>query len=250
MKKIKLKLLSLILVPVFFASFASAEDDWSFIIAPYALLPSITGDTSIGVVEDAELDVGPKDILNNLELGAMIQLEALHKSGYGVSLAYNFMDLGGDATLPGSATKLSADIYQGILEAYGIYRMPTSSGPVDVYGGIRWWDMDVDFAVNGVTTSENEADWVDPVVGVRWMPQLAENWSLILKGDVGGFGVSSDFTWNLQGGVAWDVLEWLTLFAQYRALSVDYNTGAVGTEDRFKYDTITHGPMFGVAFKL
>ena len=76
------------------------------------------------------------------------------------------------------------------------------------------------------------------------------NGSDILKGDVGGFGVSSDLTWNLQGGVAWDVSELLTLFVEYRALSVDYSTGTAGTADRFVYNTVTQGPVFGLAFKL
>ena len=243
-------MLSFTLVIIIIASVASAEDDWSFIIAPYALLPTITGDTSIGVVEGAELDVDPGDVLNNLNLGGMIQVEAHHRSGYGISVAYNFMDLGVDATTPNSATKLSTDIYQGIFEGYGVYRTQTSGGPLDFYGGIRWWDMDIELAVNGVTMAENTADWVDPVIGVRWMPQIADNWSLILKGDVGGFGVSSDLTWNLQGGVAWDVSELLTLFVEYRALSVNYSTGTAGTADRFVYNTVTQGPVFGLAFKL
>jgi len=227
-----------------------AADKWEFIIAPYALVPSIDGDASIGRVEGADIDVGPDDIINNLELGAMIQLEAHHESGYGMSLAYNFMDLSGEATAPGELGKLKADIYQGILEGYGIYRVDSARGPLDFYGGVRWWDMDVELKVNGIKVVENTPDWVDPVVGVRWTPQISENWHIILKGDIGGFGVASDFTWNLQGGFMWDATDYLSLVFQYRALSVDYSTGRVGNPNRFAYDTITHGPLFGLAFRL
>jgi hypothetical protein len=48
----------------------------------------------------------------------------------------------------------------------------------------------------------------------------------------------------------WDATDYLSLMFQYRALSVDYSTGTVGTPDRFAYNTITHGPLFGLAFRL
>jgi len=227
-----------------------AADKWEFIIAPYLLAPNIDGNASIGRVEGADVDVGTDDIINNLDLGGMIQLEAHHASGYGVILGYSFMDLSGGANTPGGQVNLGADIFQGIFEGYGSYRVSTTRGPLDFYGGIRWWDMNVELKVNGQKIVENDPDWVDPVVGLRWMPQISENWHVILKGDIGGFGVGSDFTWNLQGGFAWDATDYLTLVFQYRALSVDYSTGSVGTPNRFVYDTITHGPLFGLAFRL
>lgn len=242
--------LSIFLITPALSGLSMAADKWEFIIAPYALVPSINGDTSVGRVEGADIDVGADDIINNLELGGMIQLEAHHQSGYGVSLAYNFMDLSGGATAPGGQGNLKADLYQGILEGYGIYRIDSARGPLEFYGGIRWWDMDIELKANGIKVVENSPDWVDPVVGVRWIPQISENWHVIVKGDIGGFGIASDFTWNLQAGFSWDATDYLSLVFQYRALSVDYSTGNVGTPNRFAYDTITHGPLFGLAFRL
>jgi len=238
-------ILLLMLVP----GFCFAGDKWEFIIAPYALVPSIDGDASIGRVEGVNVDVGPDDIINNLELGAMVQLEAHHESGLGVIVAYNFMDLSGGATVPGGRD-FKADIYQGIFEGYGSYRVSSARGPLDFYGGVRWWDMDIELKADGIKVVENTPDWVDPVIGVRWMPQISENWHAILKGDIGGFGIASDFTWNLQGGFVWEATSYLSLVFQYRALSVDYSTGTVGNPNRFTYDTITHGPLFGLAFRL
>jgi len=227
-----------------------ASDNWDFVIAPYALIPSIDGDTTIGRVEGIDLEVGPDDILNNLDLGAMLQLEAHHNSGFGLLVAYNFMDLSADAEVPGTPAKLDADIYQGIFEGYGVYRMDSGDGTLDFLAGIRWWDIDIELESNGTTLVENKPDWVDPVIGVRWTPAIADKWKFIVRGDIGGFGVSSDFTWNLQGGFAWEPTDYLSVVLQYRALSVDYTTGTRGTPDRFSYDTITHGPLIGVAFRL
>ncbi len=115
-----------------------AGDKWDFIIAPYALLPNITGDASIGRLEGADIDVGTTDILNTLELGGMIQFEALHESGYGAVVAYNFMDPSGEAIGPDGQNTLGADIYQGIFEGFGAYRLQLANGSLDFYGGIRW----------------------------------------------------------------------------------------------------------------
>lgn len=250
MNPVKLLLLMLFMVCVSPLSQSFASDNWDFVIAPYALIPSIDGDTTIGRIEGIDLEVGPDDILNNLDLGAMLQLEAHHKSGFGLLVAYNFMDLSADADVPGTPVKLETDIYQGIFEGYGVYRKNYDSGPLDFLAGIRWWDIDVELESNGTTLVENKPDWVDPVVGMRWMPAISDNWNFMIRGDIGGFGVSSDFTWNLQGGFSWDATDYLSLVFQYRALSVDYTTGTAGTTNRFSYDTITHGPLIGLAFQL
>lgn len=228
----------------------SAEDEWEFIIAPYGLFPTITGDASVGIVEGADIDVGADDIFNNLELGGMMQAEAHHKSGFGIILAYNFMDLEGESSDPNGNELYDADVYQGIFEGYGVYRYDTSLGPVEGYGGIRWWSMDIDFSLRGTKITDNDADWIDPVIGIRWRPQLSKRWSLIFRGDLGGFGVGSDFTWNLQGGIAWSATEYMSVVAEYRAISVDYSDGPVGSRDRFAYDTVTHGPVLGLAFRF
>lgn len=239
-------LILLALVP----TLSLSAENWDFIIAPYGLLPSIKGDASVGIVEGADIDVGADDILENLELGGMIQVEALHRSGFGAKVAYNFMDLESKTSGPGGGVTLKAEIFQGIFEGYGMYRMALERSTLDFYGGVRWWDMGLDMFINDTPVSSADEDWVDPVIGVRWIPQISDKWHLMAKGDIGGFGVGSDFTWNLQGGVAWDATRWLTLVLQYRALSVDYSSGSVGSADRFAYDTITHGPLLGLAFRF
>ncbi|MCP3888016.1 MAG: hypothetical protein GY702_03965 [Desulfobulbaceae bacterium] len=249
MKRLTLLLCALLITPMM-VNLSIAAENWEFVIAPYALIPSIDGDTSIGRVEGLNVDVGPSDILNNLDLGGMIQVEIHHNSGFGLIAAYNFMDLSGEASTPGGEIKLEPDIYQGIFEGYGAYRLGRESGPLDIYAGIRWWDIDVELDANGNRLVENKSDWVDPVIGARWTPAISQNWNFILRADIGGFGVSSDFTWNIQGGCSWDATDYLTVVAQYRALSVDYSTGTTGTTNRFTYDTITHGPLIGLAFRF
>lgn len=233
-----------------FSTLSFAESGWDFIIAPYGFVPSIDGETSVGRLEGADVDVGPVDIFKNLELGGMIQLEAHHASGFGITAAYEFMDLGGGASHPSGRADLDIDIYQGVFEGFGTFRVDTDNGPLDVYAGVRWWNMDIDLVVNNREVVSNSAEWVDPVIGLRWIPKITGKWSAIINGDIGGFGVSSDFTWTVQAGLMWHATDYMSLVCQYRALSVDYSTGTIGTVARFAYDTITHGPLFGFVFRL
>ena len=66
---------------------------------------------------------------------------------------------------------------------------------------------------------------------------------LLFAGDVGGFGVGSDFAWSVTGlfGYKWQAgtVEWAIL-AGYKALGQDYTTGS-GAQ-RFRWDTTMHGP--------
>ena len=228
-------------------------DEWDFVVAPYGLLPSISGDTSLGRIDGVDVDVSPGDILEVLEFGAMLQAEAHHQSGFGVLLNYAFMKLGDGASGPLELADIQVDIFQGMLEGYGIYRLKFPSSVLDLYAGARWWDLNIDVDATtprGSRSYSRDEDWVDPVVGLRWSPQIAEDWRLVAQGDVGGFGVSSDFAWNLQAGVLWDVKKWCSLVLMYRYLAVDYDTGQRGSSDYFQYDTVTQGPIMGAAFRF
>lgn len=65
-------------------------------------------------------------------------------------------------------------------------------------------------------------------------------WAININGDTGGFGVSSDFTW--QGLALIDFQPWrnVAIVAGYRAIYSDYSN------DGFTYDATVHGPVVGI----
>ena len=85
---------------------------------------------------------------------------------------------------------------------------------------------------------------VDPIVGLRYNYPFNDKWSLQLYGDIGGFGVSSDFTW--QGLALIDYQPWknVAFVAGYRGIGTDYETGSGA--DQFTFDATVHGPLIGV----
>ena len=78
--------------------------------------------------------------------------------------------------------------------------------------------------------------------GLKGRVALDEDWSLTAWGIIGGFGASSDFMWDLFGGVNYEVNDWFSLNAGYRGSGVDYENGG------FVYDTVMHGPTLGLVF--
>lgn len=230
-----------------------AGDQWSWRVVPYALAPNIDGDVSLGRLSDDGVNVNPADIIDVLDLGAMIFFEGLHDSGWGFMLDYSFMDLGDNGSFAGGAGEAEADIFQGTLNAFAFNRLIDDSvQQLDAYAGIRWWNMevDVDATLGPLSRSVSiQEDWVDPHIGLRYRRQMNNSdWSFLGMADVGGFGVSSDFAWTAEAGFAWQANDTLSIEMTYKAIGVDYETGTEGTSDYFAYDTVTHGPKVGFSF--
>lgn len=225
-----------------------AEKDWAFQVQPYALFANIEGDAGVGRVASAPVDVDFGDILETLELGGMLHAETRHKSGWGVILDYGFMELGADKAGPAGIV-LDAEVRQGVLEAFLSHRFQLAGdATLDAFGGIRWWDIDLDLSLSpGPVRSSRDVDWVDPVVGAKLAVPLGGDWSFLGRGDIGGFGIESDFSWTAAAGIQYRFSRLFALELHYRALSVDFDEGR-GSPSFFSYDTITHGPLIGLSF--
>ena len=236
------------------AATSAQADDWSYELKPYLLLSSIDGDASVGRVTGADVAVDFDTILENLELGGMLHFEALKSDGLIIGLDYGFMDLGAD--IPGPLTGfLDASLRQGILEGFLGKRLERGNGTLDYIGGVRWWDFDIDLELNdsvfpGSPAVNIEEDWIDVYVGARWISSINQRWSYLLYGDLGGFGLQSDFTGKIQAGLIYDLNESFNLNLDYIALWVDYETGTPSTTSRFAYDTVTHGPVLGFTWQF
>ncbi len=257
MFKMMVATLVLVIVAVFVSpdkGFSTEENNWRFIVEPYLMATSIEGDSSIGRATGVEVDVDFSDILENLEAGFMISAVAYHKSGWGIIVDYGFMKLGTDTSGPLDGV-INAEVRQGVLETFIAKQFALQQGHWELYTGIRWWDNDIDVTIDpairpGSINLSIEEDWVDPVIGVQIGIPLSDSFELVFRSDVGGFGISSDFTALVAAGFHYRFTEMISLDVRYKALWVDYETGAEGTPDYFSYTTVTHGPILGVIFEF
>jgi len=103
---------------------------------------------------------------------------------------------------------------------------------------------------NGITITGNRAiassgavGWVEPFVGARVRQQLAPGQEIVLRGDVGGFGAGSQFSWQTIGTYNWllGVTRGIPVdgYVGFRALSADYSQGS-GTS-KFGFDNVRYG---------
>lgn len=248
-------LLSLLLSAMGSYSADVSADEWSYQLEPYLMVTSIKGDATIGRTNQADVDVDFDTILDNLDAAAMVHFEAHHESGWGAVFDYGFMDLGGNKTSSnGNSTDVS--VRQGVLELQALYRNKLSDGFLDYFAGVRWWDNDIDVTLDFTIRPENnfnkeiESDWVDPVVGVRWIKNIDDKWTFLAQADIGGFGLASDFTSSVQSGVMYKISDLMTLDLKYKATWVDFEEGTKGQQGYFGYDTVTHGTVIGLTFNF
>ena len=89
-------------------------------------------------------------------------------------------------------------------------------------------------AVAPITPAPEETSWQ-----VR---TAMYGWAQGLEGDIGGFGVSSEFTWQAMAALGYRTSENSSLLLGYRAIGTDY------TNDGFTYDIVAHGVALGFEY--
>jgi hypothetical protein len=122
---------------------------------------------------------------------------------------------------------------------------------LDALAGGRYSYLELDLDTPGVPSANRSTDWIDPIAGGRATFHVTPQLFLVVQGDVGGFGVGSDFAWSATGllGYRWQGwgLEW-ALLAGYKALGQDYESGS--GQRRFRWDATLHGPVLGLSVRF
>jgi len=223
---------------------------WEFNLAPFYLWAmGMDGQATIGE-NISQVDVDFDQITDKLEAVFIVHFEGLHESNFGFMTDINYVSLGGSQSLPGNTT-LDVNMDMTIAELSGLYRIKNGNDAFDLIAGVRYVKIDMGLNISSSTPLNGlnlnpEIDWVDPLIGARWMRDINEEWSLLVRGDIGGFGVSSDFTWQALGLVEWKPYEHTSFIAGYRVLDIDYEEGSGATY--FRYDVRSQGPLVGVNF--
>ncbi|HVG50690.1 MAG TPA: hypothetical protein VM867_03560 [Xanthobacteraceae bacterium] len=265
---------------------APVVSPWTYRITPYFWAPSLTG-TSTVVGQTANVDVTFIDLLHRQiprELFGVMGNFEMRNDRFAVFADLAYLMAGASSSgqksivfgpylsagAAGSATVKFQMTIAELAAAYEVARWGGMSGAgtaLDIYGGGRlWWQKaEADVAVNaalnlaGFTISGSRAvagsgdvTWVDPIVGLRLRHQLAPGHEVRLSGDVGGFGVGSEFSWQLVGAYSFDVARtrmglWSGMLG-YRALYVDFSKGS-GTS-LYQYDVLQQGPVMGLSLKF
>jgi len=218
-----------------------SSDPWKFKAVPYLIMPWMDGKVAV-LGREVDVNVGPGDIFSHLQMGAMGYFEARKgKWGFGVDAIY--MALGTTIDRPPA----NPDADQMAFTFTGIRAL---NDKVALTFGARWNVIrgHIEFKGPLGTTVGETKQWVDPIVGLQIRQPLRGRWHFGLIADIGGFGAGSKFAWEVFPTVGVDVGKKARLGFGYRALGMNYETGSGNT--LFRYDVITSGPVFGVAFNF
>jgi hypothetical protein len=237
-------------------------DKWQMEITPYFWAASLTGDVTVKGL-DTHMNESFSDLARYIDAGGMLHVEAL-KGNWGFFMDGMYLKLSDSGSgFSQRAGFVSGDvtIEQWVVELGGLYRIGQWSFgdgketklSLDALGGGRYWWVKgtLDFTAPSLAVladNSGSKEWVDPFVGLRMQAKLTRNLSFHLRGDVGGFGVGSDFSWNAYGLFGYSFTPSINAYLGYRALAVNYESGS--GLSKFKYDVTMYGPVMGVGFKF
>ena len=225
--------------PLAYGEDYKSNDNWEFSLAPmYLWAVSIDGDMTVKG-NKVDMDVPFSDIFDNLEGAVTFHFEGVHRQRWGFFSDLNYISLSPDDG------DIDIDYTQILFEFGGLYRYTRGAHAFDGLAGLRYSSMEAELDFPGpLPNIDQSVDYTDPFFGMRWQWQMAEKWGLRLRGDIGGFGIGSDFTWNLDGLVNFKPWKHVAFVGGYRALYQDYSKGSGSNE--FEFDATMHGPILGL----
>lgn len=234
----------------------TAEKDWELRVNVPGWLASIEGESGVlGRTVDA--DTPFDELIDEIDMIFALAVDFRYDrflflaDGSYSEVSYSAEPTGIAGLLFDNAT---VDMKAGMLEAYLGYRVVDGDTvDWDLFAGLRYNYSKLTITLDGTErrsprTDEElaltrdragsaEHEWVDPLVATRLTWHFTPAVSLILSGDIGGFGISSDLTWQAYGALRADITRSLYLEGGYRHLKTDYQAGG------FTQDTAMTGPQ-------
>ena len=222
---------------------------WEFAVTPYLWASGTKADINTPQGESIKVDESFIDILDDLKFAFMGAFEAKH--GRFVSVQdIMFLSLGASADGHLGPIPLEADADLKLLTTSHLfgYRV-VDKGPmfVDLFAGGRITSVKVDVDLTGpLQTIERDRKKTEfgPVIASRVRFPLSDKWGVAIYGDLGGFGVGADLSWQLMGTVQYEISDRWRLAAGWRHFSAKQSKG--GWDVHMKLD----GPILGVTYRF
>jgi hypothetical protein len=230
------------------------DEGWNFVIAPYLWAPITTGEVVVNG-NGHSFETKPADLISSLNFAGMLYFEAANPH-WSISADLLFVGLGNDVTIPYDTIQPgSVDVKLTSFGVYGMYRVAKwfeigvggrfTSSSTELMGEAYQSD---DFDLPALD-EKSDHSFFDPLIVYRFtVPIKNEKWHAGLRGDIGGFGVGSNFTYLVYpyGGYQFSHLFELTL--GFRASGLDFESGSGADLDKLNLNLF--GPQIGFLFHL
>jgi hypothetical protein len=226
---------------------------YHLLLEPYLLTPAMSGTVGVGQLPNTFICIPAGKVLSYLQFGAMLYTE-VHNNRFAYTSDILYASLGQDASGKNGVVSGKATVKQFWWEIEGLYKV------------MPWLELGVGARINsvknglninvnapgGTITKEGEkgAAWVDPLIAARLKGAINNKWLLQLRADMGGFGIGSQFAWQLQPDVYYRVSRLFEVGLGYRIISMNYHTGTEHTDNWFLFDMEEYGPQIRLGFNL
>lgn len=235
------------LVPVL-----AGAQDWSTQVTLYGWGSGVKGDfTPLGGAPTLSFDKSLSEILEDLDgaffvTGLALRGDLVVFGDYTYSASSRAGLIPAPPGAPVPALPASGEVtLQSFTLATGKRFDLAGSDSIDLLGGLRAWKVEGEVSVPlvGVQIAP-EKTFADPIIAVRANAALSDRWSLLGYGDVGGFGVGSELTWQAAVTANYRATDNLFISAGWRELYLDYGDG--GTT----FDGSMAGPILGATWSF
>ena len=240
---------------------ATAAEPWAFNVVPYVWAAGSTTKIQHPAFPiTVETDTSFKEILENLDFGAMAAFEA-RKGRWGILLDALYVKVSEDAEvgipqLGGARLPVDLSVRTFTGMAGLTYRVVDNSvGSLDLAAGPRYWSLRSDIGAAfpagtplppGVPNSYDRSetvDWVDAMAGAKAVVHIAPRVTLNAHAMFGGGG--SRFSSDSLGALGFGVGSQVSLLVGYRHLSA-----GIRRSNGLEVDTRMHGPILGLGVRF
>jgi opacity protein-like surface antigen len=228
---------------------ASTSEEWTFTLSPYVWFSGLGGEVTLPRgSESFNADFG--DIFESLKFSVMGIFEA-RRENFSLILDLMYLNLQQGVPVPGGGAYSggSSRVKTTEASAIGLFTLAEQpGGRFELGGGLRaWWlntEIRLDPGLLPGRTVDQTTNWVDPIIAARASLRLNDRLSLTGYGDIGGFGVGSEFTWQAIATLDWRVSDWISASVGYRWIQIEYDSG------RATIDLEMSGPIVGASFRF
>ena len=217
---------------------APAGSSWKFAVRPYFFLAGISGSVTAGS-NTIPINSTFGDILDNVKLSLFTAVTA-EKGRWGVYGDFQYIDLNAEGTGPVSSTVGLRNI---IAELDATLR-PHAAGGLRALLGVRAYQVDQTVTIGANPPIKASTLVIDPIIGAMGEWTLGDRWEFELRGDVGGFGASSEFT---------SQMSLVTLYHVSRSVSIPMGYRTLGyriKDDDIWMDTEMGGLVIGADIRF
>jgi hypothetical protein len=200
---------------------AGAAERWAVELTPYLWAAGLDGDTAAGGT-GSEIDTDYTFFsLDNLDFALGAALEA-RKGRWGMLYDAMYVEFS-DAfeRAPNSEVEVSG----GFVETIGAMKA-RNGRPLELLFGLRYVALKAVVDIAPIPRASVRETWLDPLVGLQFAHAFNDRWSVTLRGDIGGAGISSnssELATNVSAIFGWRVAERVTMRGGYRMLQMDFD---------------------------